>query len=163
MAPGVTSQLNRAAQSMITLHGRPIILWHEARTHCDCACVSSQWTLRQYIDQVPIQERVFNDVRAMLRTSSQWREAAVNNMLNAMIDPPAMELDRRNTAPERRSVVRGGRRSAEQSRYHLDTAALLAEVGKLREENALLRDASLTFGALAERLSKNEVPSDRSV
>jgi hypothetical protein len=32
-------------------------------------------------------------------------------------------------------------------------ATLIAEVARLRAENALLREAALTFGALAERLA----------
>lgn len=41
----------------------------------------------------------------------------------------------------------------ESSQSQIDAASLLAEVAQLREENALLRDAALSFGALAERLS----------
>lgn len=42
---------------------------------------------------------------------------------------------------------------------HRDVPALLAEVQHLREENAALRNAALTFGALAERLNERAVCS----
>jgi len=51
-------------------------------------------------------------------------------------------------------VPRGGRRRDERFRSDRETiVSLLTELAKLREENALLRRAALSFGALAERLN----------
>ena len=68
-------------------------------------------------------------------------------------DPSRPERDRRVT-PNRRAVVRGGRRGNERKRSDRETiASLLTEIAALREENALLRRAAIAFGALAERLN----------
>jgi hypothetical protein len=90
----------------------------------------------------------------MLQTAQLWREtvekmtAPVTAKQLARIAP-----DRRTFPAERRAVMRGGRRHSDPNAPILDVTALLAEVGQLREENELLRDAALTFGELAERLN----------
>lgn len=56
--------------------------------------------------------------------------------------------------PDRRAVRRGGRRPGERDQTDRETIIqLLAEIAALREENMLLRRASLAFGGLAERLN----------
>ena len=62
-------------------------------------------------------------------------------------------LDRRQSAQPRRSVPRGGRRTDEAVPTEPACVELVAEVARLRCKNALLENAALTFGALAERLN----------
>jgi hypothetical protein len=68
---------------------------------------------------------------------------------------PGPITDRRVTQGDRRASGRGGRRHGELHRYDSElNASLLSELAALRDENALLRRAALSFGALAERLSQ---------
>lgn len=77
-------------------------------------------------------------------------------------EPLPPDRERRVAAQDRRAIPRGGRRRDESDLSDRETIiSLLAELMKLREENALLRGAALTFGALAERLHKR-IGADKS-
>lgn len=160
---------------MISLHVRPTVLWHESETHCVCSCVASEWTLRLFVDDIVVRERVVEGVRPMLRIAQEWRETVSNAHDVAAQSESRSRFDHRLAAPERRTVPRGGRRASDPSRMagaaqsatdgsptavrtetdpdHGDLCALKAELERLREENAILRDSALAFGALAERLN----------
>ena len=69
----------------------------------------------------------------------------------------AVVPDRRQAAQPRRAVPRNGRRTDDDVATERVRAALVAEVATLQSRNALLENAALTFGALAERL--NERPN----
>jgi hypothetical protein len=74
--------------------------------------------------------------------------------------PPGRE--RRVATQDRRAIPRGGRRRDESDLSDRETIiSLVTELMKLREENALLRGAALSFGALAERLYKR-IGADKS-
>lgn len=163
------------SMTMIALHVRPTVLWHESETHCVCSCVASEWTLRLFVDDIVVRERIVEGVRPMLRIAQEWRETVSNAHDVAAQSESRSRFDRRLTAPERRNVPRGGRRANDASRkagaaqserdgspagtrteteaHHGDLTALKAELERLREENAILRDSALAFGALAERLN----------
>jgi len=73
---------------------------------------------------------------------------------------PVPITDRRVAGGERRASGRGGRRGAESHRSDRETIVnALAELARLRDENALLRRAALAFGALAERLNQRIAPA----
>ena len=77
-------------------------------------------------------------------------------------EPLPLDRERRVAAQDRRAIPRGGRRRDESDLSDRETIiGLLAELMKLREENALLRGAALSFGALAERLHKR-IGADKS-
>jgi hypothetical protein len=138
---------------VLSLHVHPIILWREATAHCECACDSGRWTVRLCVESAATTEQVVDGVGPMLRLAQAWRQPFTEDVGDASPDPAPADGDRRHAAPERRAFARGGRRGSERYRSHLDTAALVAELAALRAENALLRDAAVTFGGLAERLN----------
>jgi hypothetical protein len=73
---------------------------------------------------------------------------------------PVPITDRRVARGERRTSGRGGRRGGESHRCDRETIVeTLAQLARLREENALLRRAALAFGALAERLNRRMAPA----
>ena len=140
-----------------------------------CSCVASEGTLRLFVDDIVVRERVVEGVRPMLRIAQEWRETVSNAHDVAAQSESRSRFDRRVTDSERRNVPRGGRRAddpprmagADQSAaegspgatqtetdpHSGDLFALKAELDRLREENAILRDSALAFGALAERLN----------
>ena len=76
-------------------------------------------------------------------------------------EPVRPDRERRLATLDRRALPRGGRRRDESDLSDRETIiSLLTELMKLREENALLRGAALTFGALAERLHKRINPGE---
>jgi len=137
---------------MVTLHVPPTVLWRESSAYCECACESSQWTLRLCVGSVTVEERVSDRITPLLPIAQQWRE----NVTRVLEDkePARPKDDRRRAMHDRRAVRRAGRRGEEPYGSDRHAVALLAEVARLREENMLLRHAALTFGALAERLNK---------
>ena len=139
---------------MMIPHVRPIVLWRESSTYCECAWLLSRWTLRLRVGRLTAVERVFDGVGPMLRIAHLWREALLKEVPDTTANPTSITCDRRQTPPERRAVARGGRRGTEPQRSQLDPGTLLSEVASLWEENAMLRDSALSFGALAERLSQ---------
>jgi hypothetical protein len=151
--PGLTGMRDGASTS-VSLHVRPIVLWRDDKVTCECSYASSVWTLRLMAGHAPARERAYVGVSPMLRTALLWRET-VEKMTGPVTARQLARIapDRRNVPAERRAVMRGGRRHRDANAANLDVTALLAEVGHLREENELLRNAALTFGALAERLS----------
>lgn len=138
---------------MLTLHVHPIVLWREATAHCECACDGGRWTVRLCAGSATTVERVVDGVGPMLRIAQAWRQPFTDDVREGTPDRAPAAGNRRHAAPDRRAFARGGRRAGERYRSHLDTAALVAELAVLREENALLRDAAMTFGGLAERLN----------
>ncbi len=141
---------------MVTLHVPPIVLWRESNVWCECACVSSKWTLRLGVGSMTVAERVGDRIAPLLSTAQRWRQNLATTAKPVDTAPPQQHGDRRRNASERRAAGRGGRRAEEPYRSDRHTVVLLAEVARLRDENALLREAALTFGALAERLTKRQ-------
>jgi hypothetical protein len=138
---------------VLTLHVHPIVLWRESTAHCECACDAGRWTVRLCVDTGTTDERVVEGVGPMLRLAQVWRQPFIHDLQEAAPDRAPADGDRRRKPRERRAFARGGRRRGERYRSHVDTAALVTEIAGLREENALLRDAAVTFGGLAERLN----------
>lgn len=153
LRPGLTG-VRDGASSTVRFYVRPIVLWREDSVICECSYASSVWTLRLMVGGAPARERTHTGVTPMLGTAQLWRET-VEKVTAPVTDRPVARIgpDRRTLPAERRAVMRGGRRHSDANAPDLDVPLLLAEVGHLREENELLRNAALTFGALAERLS----------
>jgi hypothetical protein len=151
--PGL-SGVSDGVPSTVSLHVRPIVLWREDNVICECSYASSVWTLRLMVGGTPARERTHSGVTAMLETARIWRDT-VEKVPARVTDRPVARIgpDRRTLPAERRAVMRGGRRHSDAQAPDLNVPLLLTEVGHLREENELLRNAALTFGALAERLS----------
>jgi hypothetical protein len=102
-----------------------------------------------------VEERAGDRITPLLPIAQQWRENVTRRVLGDE-EPTSQPNDdrRRGALDDRRAVRRAGRRGEEPYRSDRHTVALLAEVARLRDENALLREAALTFGALADRLTK---------
>ncbi len=135
---------------MTPLHVQPTVLWRASSAYCECACESSQWTLRLCVGSVTVEERVGDRIAPLLPIAQQWRE----NVRRVLEDKEPAKDDRRRARHDRRAVRRAGRRGEEPYGTDRHAVALLAEVARLREENMLLRHAALAFGALAERLNE---------
>ena len=102
---------------MIDMHVRPTVLWREARWHCECSAGTALWTLRLFVDDTLASECVVDSAHALLPIAQKWREAVgghgPGSDLAQILIPKA---DRRQQAPERRAIPRGGRRATEPGR-----------------------------------------------
>ena len=96
---------------MITLHVQPTVLWREANTYCECACVSSEWTLRLCVGSTLVEERAGDRITPFLPIAQQWRENVTRRVLGDGELTSEPNDDRRHGAiDDRRAVRRAGRR-----------------------------------------------------
>lgn len=81
----------------------PLVLWREDHTRCDCIHSSSSWTLRLWVGQTMVRERVGAGVGPLLRAAQLWRETEVKFRLVAWHSPARLKdaRDATSIAPSR--------------------------------------------------------------
>jgi hypothetical protein len=62
---------------MVTSCIPPIVLWRVEHTRCECVYSSPTWTLRLWVGQTMVRERVGTGVGSMFRAAQLWRETDV--------------------------------------------------------------------------------------
>jgi hypothetical protein len=90
----------------------PNVMWHEGRWRCECGYVSTQWVATLYFNDIVMAQCTDSSLLTALRSMDGWRQSVTRSQ--AVMPPKderTPEENRRQNAPERRAVPRGGRRS----------------------------------------------------